>query len=305
MTVDNSAPTLVVMAAGGGSRYGGLKQLAPIGPYGESIMEYSLHDATAAGFGRVVLVIRPEHEEQFEDKFVRAARGRIDIAYAYQQLEGHVPERYRPVNRHKPWGTAHALLSAREQVPGAFAAINADDYYGPTAFTTICQFLKQPHASHPMQGGMVGYQIRNTLSDHGSVSRGVCERDASGHLTSIVERYKIVRDGDGARFVDEQGVEQFAPGNQIVSMNLWGFPQAMLDRLESHFAEFLAENPPADREFEIPSNLMRLVRSGDLEITVLETSEQWCGLTYQDDLPTVLARINALVAAGNYPEQLW
>ncbi len=297
--------SLVIMAAGGGTRYGGLKQLAPVGPNGESIMEYSIFDALRAGVGRVVLVVRPEHREQFDAKFVEVVSQNYDIRYAYQELHRFVPAERLPVERPKPWGTAHALLSARDEVEGPFVIINADDFYGPTAISTMVEFLGNLPTSDRLPAAMVGYPVRNTLSDFGTVSRGVCELTESGKLRRVVERHKIMREGEGGWFADESGQRHDLTGDEVVSMNLWGFPHEIMDRFAMRFEEFLASDPSPQTEFEIPGNVQRWIDAGELEVTVLRTAEQWCGLTYQDDLPYVLARINALVAAGKYPEQLW
>lgn len=305
MTSPPSNLSLVIMAAGGGTRYGGLKQLAPVGPNGESIMEYSIFDAIRSGISRVVLVIRPEHREQIDDKFVRAVSRDHDIRYAYQELQRFVPPARLPVDRPKPWGTAHALLSARDEVEGPFAIINADDFYGPTAIATMVSFLSHPPQSDKLQAAMVGYPLRNTLSDFGAVSRGVCELGAADRLRQVVERHKITRQGEGGWFVNEAGERQDLTGEEIVSMNLWGFPHEILEKFATRFNEFLDTNPDPQKEFEIPGNVQRWIDRGELDVTVLPTNEQWCGLTYQEDLPYVLARINALVAAGQYPEQLW
>jgi dTDP-glucose pyrophosphorylase len=301
----SSTLSLVVMAAGGGTRYGGLKQLAPVGPNGESIMEYSLFDALKGGAGRVVLVVRPEHRQAFDEKFVDRLKSRCEVRYALQTLDRFVPSEYGAVDRPKPWGTAHALLCARDEVDGPFAVINADDFYGPTALAAMFEYLEKLSSGSPLKAAMVGYPLRNTLSDFGAVSRGVCELTAEGKLARVVERHKITRAGEGGSFVDEQGVTHETTGDETVSMNLWGFPREILDMFYARFHEFLAARPAPEKEFEIPGNVQRWIDAGELEVEVLPTREQWCGLTYPDDLPVVLARVNALVASGRYPETLW
>lgn len=305
MASSDQRPVLVIMAAGAARRYGGLKQLAPVGPGGQAIMEYSLHDALAGGFGKAVLVIRPEFEQAFRDKFVDQARGRMEIAFAYQELETSVPERWLPCEREKPWGTAHAVLCAREEVDGPFAVINADDFYGPTALAEMGSFLSSVTPTEPMTGAMIGYQLRNTLSDHGTVSRGVCEHDAQGCLTQIVERHNIARQDDGGVMQGGDGQPVFVPGDTTVSMNLWGYPRELFLDLEQRFVEFLDGPREATQEYEIPTVTKRLMDEGRMQVQVFKTAERWCGMTYQDDLPVAQQRLTSLVAEGAYPENLW
>lgn len=292
------------MAAGAARRYGGLKQLAPVGPAGEAIMEYSIHDAKRAGFNKVVLVVRREFEPVFREKFVDRASASIDIAIVYQEPDAFVPLGYQGPERTKPWGTAHAVLCAKPEVAGPFAVINADDFYGQSAFAAIGDFLNTLAGSDTSSAAMVGYALDNTLSDHGTVNRGVCEVGSAGQLVNIVERFNIARANDAAQF-EEQGIVHPLALDAVVSMNLWGYPAAMMDYLEGRFAQFLSAKPEPSKEFELPTVTKQLMADGALTVRVLPTSEQWCGMTYQEDLPIAQARVAELVAANVYPGSLW
>lgn len=297
------------MAAGAARRYGGLKQLAPVGPGGEAIMEYSIHDALAGGFGKVVLVVRREFEQQFRDKFVDkfldGASAAAPIDFAYQELESSVPERHLPVDRPKPWGTGHAVLCAKDLIDRPFAVINADDFYGPSALAEMGRFLTGVTDSQPMTGAMIGYQLRNTLSDHGTVSRGVCEANPDGTLATIVERHSIARDGDDAVLEAAEGKSVSISGDAIVSMNLWGYPAGVFSELEQRFHAFLDSPREPTQEYEIPTVTRQMMDDGLMTVRVFETKERWCGMTYQEDLPIAQQRIAELVEAGNYPSKLW
>lgn len=299
------APTLVIMAAGAARRYGGLKQLAPVGPDGEAIMEYSIHDAAQAGFGKVVLVVREEFEPAFRDKFVDRVAGNIDIAFAHQEPQAYVPPGADLAAREKPWGTAHAVLCARTEVAGPFAVINADDFYGPTAIAAIGEFLADKAAGDSKAAAMVAYPLSNTLSDHGTVNRGICQVGDDGRLADIVERFKIARTEAGAEYDDPDAGVLALPDATVVSMNLWGFPLAMLDHLERRFTRFAEGKPDASTEFELPTEAKRLMAEGLLDIHVLSTDEKWCGMTYQEDLPIAQSRLAQLVEAGIYPNRLY
>lgn len=301
----NKTSTLVIMAAGAARRYGGLKQLAPVGPSGEAIMEYSIHDAIRGGFGKVVLVVREEFQPAFRDKFADRVSEQIDIAFAFQEPAAFVPPDNSASDRSKPWGTAHAVLCAKPEVDGPFAVINADDFYGQQAFATIGEYLADQTSKDSSAAAMVGYTLDNTLSDHGSVNRGVCQVDADGLLVDVVERFNIARAADGADFELPAGKRVPLSTDTIVSMNLWGFPPQMLDHLEARFAEFLASSPGASVEFELPTVTKQLMSDGLLKVRVLPTSEVWCGMTYQDDLPIAQQRLAALVSDGVYPDRLW
>ena len=301
----STAPTLVIMAAGAARRYGGLKQLAPVGPDGQAIMEYSIYDAVRAGFGKVVLVVRREFESTFCESFVDRARGRVDIAFAFQEPDAYVPAGLELPERPKPWGTAHAVLCAKPEVAGPMAVINADDFYGPSALAAIGEFLGSLETDDTTSAAMVGYSLSNTLSDHGTVNRGVCEVGDAGQLLNVVERFEIGRAGDAAQFQDPDQGAQPLPLDTVVSMNLWGYPPAMLEMLEERFAKFLAAQPDASTEYELPTVTKQFMADGKLTVRVLPTDERWCGMTYQDDLPIAQARLDELVTAGVYPELLW
>lgn len=298
-----TSPTLVIMAAGAARRYGGLKQLAPVGPTGQALMEYSIYDAKRAGIAKVVLVVRREFEEMFCESFVDRARDSIDIVFAYQDANAFVPHAVEPPERIKPWGTAHAVLCAKAEVFGPFAVINADDFYGKTAIEAIGSYLTD--LSDDSSAAVVGYELQNTLSDHGTVNRGVCQLDTSGVLTDIVERFEIQRTGGAATCRDAQGNTLPLSIDATVSMNLWGFHTAMLDHLAIGFAQFLETEPDVSVEYELPTFIKQQMDSGGLRVRVVPTHEKWCGMTYPDDLPAAQDRIARLVAEGVYPEQLW
>jgi NDP-sugar pyrophosphorylase family protein len=297
------SPTLVIMAAGAARRYGGLKQLAPVGPAGQALMEYSIYDALRAEFGRIVLVVRREFESAFREKFADCAAKKIDIQFAYQEPDAYVPSAYGAIERAKPWGTAHAVLCAKPHVPSDFAVMNADDFYGQSAIETIGSYLATGDQTDT--GAMVGYQLQNTLSNHGTVNRGVSRVDAEGWLSDIIERFEIARKDDQATSRDAAGVVAPLAIDATVSMNLWGFPARLLELLERGFAKFLAAGADASTEFELPTYVKHLMESGELRVRVLPTDEKWCGMTYQDDVPAARARIAQLVDQGIYPGQLW
>ncbi|WP_425398608.1 sugar phosphate nucleotidyltransferase [Aeoliella sp.] len=301
----STAPTLVIMAAGAARRYGGLKQLAPVGPGGQAIMEYSIHDAVRVGFSKVVLVVRREFESTFREAFVDRARSKVDIAFAFQEPEAFVPAGVELPERQKPWGTAHAVLCAKPEVAGPVAVINADDFYGPSALAAIGEFLGSLAPDDDSSAAMVGYSLSNTLSDHGTVNRGVCEVSDDGQLVSVVERFEIARNADAAQYQDPDAGTQPLALDTVVSMNLFGYPASMLEMLEQRFGDFLASVPDASTEYELPTVTKQLMADGKLTVRVLPTDEKWCGMTYQDDLPIAQARLAELVAAGVYPETLW
>jgi len=293
-------PTLVLLAAGMGSRYGGLKQIDPVGPGGQTIMDYSVYDAARAGFGKVVFVIRESFAEAFRrDVGARAAR-HLPVDYAYQDLSQVPPWFTVPADRQKPWGTAHAILAARQLVREPFAAINADDFYGREGFEVMARHLERSEGDH----AMVGYVLRATLSDHGSVARGVCKVDAAGCLDTVVEHLKIERDGQGA--VDRQaGGDVRLTGDEIVSMNFWGFTPTILEQLQVGFEQYLrAEGTQLRSEFLLPSIVDRLIRDHKARVKVLRSSGTWFGVTYPDDKPKVMASLRTLTAQGLYPASL-
>lgn len=311
--------TLVVMAAGMGSRYGGLKQVEPVGPSGEIILDYSVYDALRAGFERVVFVVRREIENDFRDAVGRRIEARVDTAYAHQELNA-LPDGFElPADRVKPWGTGHAVLCAGDEVPGAFAAINADDFYGAGAFAAVGAHLASTRpgtgVTDAADGGpaggvaeycMAGYYLHNTLSEHGHVSRGVCSVSEEGFLEGIVERETIERRGDAISYRDADGSWVAMAEDSVVSMNIWGFDAGFFARLEEGFRAFLENN--IDRtgaECYLPAVVDDLIAAGRARVRVLPTDERWFGITYREDAPAAAAAVLARVEAGVYPEKLW
>ena len=299
-------PTLVIMAAGLGSRFGGCKQITPVDDRGHAIIDYSIYDALRAGFGRIVCVIKPEMEADFRAAIGDRIAKHAELVYAYQTLD-RLPEGFTvPEGRVKPWGTAHAVLCAADAIEGDFAAINADDYYGPGAFHLACDFLAAPH-----DGGdhaMVGYRIENTLTENGHVSRGVCSVDENGMLRSIDERLRIEPREGGAAFTEDGENYSFIPAGTKVSMNLWAFRHGILDEMKQRFVNFLNTNAvenPLKAEFYLPSVPDALIREGRASVRVLETGERWYGVTYREDLEKVQAAMAELRRSGVYPEKLW
>jgi hypothetical protein len=303
-------PVLVVMAAGMGSRYGGLKQIDPVGSHGQLIIDYSIYDARRAGFETVVFVIKHEIEESFKTAIGDRLSKVIDVKYAYQDLTD-LPAGYAvPADRVKPWGTAHAILAARKVVDGPFAVVNADDYYGPEGFRAIYEYLE----SHPDQPdcyeyAMVGYLLGNTVTEHGHVARGVCEEDSGNFLVRVTERTRIEKDGADARFTEDDGQTwTHLAGDTIVSMNLWGFTASFLREAEARFPAFLdkalAENP-LKGEYFLPSVVTQLLDEGKARVKVLRSQDKWYGVTYKEDKPVVVAAIAEKTAQGLYPDKLW
>lgn len=296
--------TLVILAAGMGSRYGGLKQIDSFGLNGEAIIDFSIHDAIEAGFNRLVLIIREEHEELFEKELVAKLRPFIDVKYAYQSVED-VPEWFEvPEGREKPWGTTHALLSARNVVETPFAIINADDYYGKHAFVEMARFLKEEVSDR--NAAMIGYAVENTITDHGTVTRGICEADAHGYLSDIVETDGIIpKDG---RVVVEGEQERVLPEGTLVSMNFWGFSPAIFEKMDGEFVRFLKEDVAknvAKSEALLPNDVGELIKKDLLQVRILETPDRWFGVTYQDDKEHVKSALGSMQKDGTYPEKLW
>ena len=300
-------PTLVIMAAGMGSRFGGLKQMTPIDEQGHFIMDYSIFDAIRAGFGKVVCVIKEEMRDQFEALIGRRVRGHVELAYAYQSLD-RIPEGCSiPDGRVKPWGTAHAVLCAADEIDGPFAVINADDFYGYEAFRAMADFLKADRPAS--QQAMVGYALENTLTENGSVSRGVCEVNDEELLTAITERTTIEKRPDGAAYTEDGGATYtHLDGDTVVSMNLWGFQRPVLERMEQMFRRFLTDAVPANpmkAEFYLPLLPDALIADGSGTVQVLTSNARWYGVTYREDLPGVVAAIAAMKDSGQYPDHLW
>ena len=297
-------PTLVILAAGMASRYGSMKQTESFGPSGETIMDYSIYDAIRAGFGKVVFIIREEFAENFKAIFEPKLKGRIATDYVYQQLTSFTGGRVIPAGRTKPWGTAHAVLCCKGKVNEPFAVINADDYYGRDAFAKAFHFLTTQ--CNEQTYCIVGYELKNTLSDNGSVSRGVCEVNADHNLTDINERTSISRAADGkVSYEDNTGSHEVAE-DSLVSMNYLCFAPGFIDLCEEQFNAFLDEriNEPKS-EFFIPTATKNFIQSGKGVVKVIPTSAKWFGVTYKEDAPGVQASINALVASGEYPSALW
>ncbi len=303
-------PVLVVMAAGMGSRYGGLKQIDPVGEHGQLIIDYSIYDAIRAGFETVVFVIKHEIEETFKAAVGDRLSKVIEVKYAYQEVTD-LPEGYAlPEGRVKPWGTAHAILAARKIVNGPFAVVNSDDYYGPEGFKVIYDYLcSHPDSPDCYEFAMVGYHLSSTITEHGSVSRGVCEEDKNHYLTRVTERTCIEKDGENARFTEDGGVTWTSlPGDTIVSLNLWGLTRSFIDEAERRFPAFLdkalAENPMKG-EYYLPGVISELIGEGKARAKVLRSGDKWHGVTYPEDKPAVVAAIAEKTAAGLYPSDLW
>jgi hypothetical protein len=300
--------TLVVMAAGIGSRYGGLKQIDPVGPSGEVVLDYSVYDALRAGFDRVVFIIRKDIETAFRERIGRRIERAADTAYVLQSLEQVPPGFGIPAGRTKPWGTAQAILACKDAITTPFLAVNADDYYGRTAFETMAGYLGRGAGGEgPSEFAMVGYRLENTLSEHGTVARGVCEATPDGYLVGIRELLKIKRFPDGIRHTEDDVDWMPLDPASWTSMNCWGFTPALFGELESRFPEFLRTSAAnvLKAEFLIPEVVGELIREKRARVKVLPTRERWFGVTYPQDRPLFRAAILELVDAGVYPRALW
>ena len=304
-------PVLVVMAAGMGSRYGGLKQIDPVGSYGEAILDYSLFDAHAAGFETAVIIIKKAIEADFMATVGQRLKAcPMEIRYAYQEMDKGVPAHLCvPEGRVKPWGTSHAVLSAAEEIDGApFAAINSDDYYGKAAFKTVYDRLSKASDGEKYDYCMVGYAVGNTVTEHGSVSRGVCQVDENNHLIQVVERTKIVKQEDAIRFTEDGETWEELAFDTPVSMNMWGFTPSFLAELKDRFAVFMQKDVPANpmkAEFFLPTSVSELLAEGKATVEVLRSYDKWYGVTYAADKPQVVAALRAMTEAGSYPDGLW
>ncbi len=301
-------PILLIMAAGMGSRYGGLKQMDPVGPCGEVILHYSIFDAHRAGFKRVIFLIKHEIEADFKRLVGDCVANQMEVRYAYQQLD-ELPAGYRvPEGRVKPWGTGHAVLCCKHLIDAPFAVINADDYYGPEAFRSAYQFLTTVHDDDKLRLMMVGYRLQNTTTENGHVARGVCSVDEHGYLQSIVERTHIIATCDGPLFTEDGETYRPLAPDTLVSMNLWGFSPAFVDELEKGFPAFLDEalaNNPIKGEYYLPSAVGRLLAENRATARVLPTADKWYGVTYQQDKPVVVSALACLSDEGLYPRPLW
>lgn len=290
-------PTLVLLAAGMGSRYGGLKQVDPVGPSGETLLDYSIFDALRAGYGRVVFIIRHDIEAQFREVVGRRFEGRVAVDYAFQELND-LPAGFKvPEGRTKPWGTTHAILAAESVVREPFTVINADDYYGRSSFQSMAAHL----TSGSPDLAMVGFQLKNTLSEHGTVARGICTVGADGYLTSVEELTKIEKTPTGARDGD-----RVFTGEELVSMNFWGFHQHIFPELRASFTAFLERaGNELKSECYIPATVNELMRAGKAKVKVLSSRDPWFGVTYREDKPRVVESIARLIQRGDYPAKLW
>ncbi|MBO5837960.1 MAG: nucleotidyltransferase [Oscillospiraceae bacterium] len=303
-------PVLVVMAAGMGSRYGGLKQIDPVGSCGEAILDYSLFDAYEAGFETAVIIIKEAIKKDFmETVGKRLEKAPIQIRYAYQEMEK-LPAGYAvPEGRVKPFGTSHAVLCAKEEIDGApFAVINADDYYGKSAFRVVYGYLSNAKDGEKADYCMAGYLLGNTVTDHGSVARGVCQADDKGFLADIVERTRIEKYAGGIHFTEDGENWQDLPEDTLVSMNMWGLTPGFLDSLQEQFPDFLENQLPGNpqkAEFLLPRSIDKLIKDGKAAVKILKTTDKWYGVTYAADKPLVVAALNALTAEGKYPDGLW
>lgn len=297
------------MAAGMGSRYGGLKQIDPVDEQGHIIMDFSIYDAVKAGFEKVIFIIKKENERDFKEKIGDRLERRIQVEYVYQDMKN-LPDGFTvPEGRVKPWGTAHAVLSCLTAVDGPFAVINADDYYGQQAFQMIYDYLASHGDTDRYQYTMVGYMLENTLTENGHVARGVCETDENGKLTKITERVRIEKHDNGPAYTEDDGATWTSlPGDTVVSMNMWGFTESMLPEIRDRFAAFLKENLPKNPlkcEYFLPFVVDELIREDKAEVTVLKSRDRWYGVTYREDKPVVVKAIQDLKDKGLYPQGLW
>lgn len=297
-------PTLLILAAGMGSRFGGLKQVEPVGPNGEAIIDYTIFDAIRAGFGKVVFIIRESFADAFREKFDAKLKGKIKVEYVFQELDK-LPEGFSlPEGREKPWGTAHAILVAKDVINEPFCALNADDFYGRNAYRVMADFLNS--SEDEKEYSMVGYRLDNTLSDFGSVSRGICSVDENNNLKKIVETTKILKKDNAVISIEPDGSEKTLSGKENASMNIWGFKPSIFSTLEKKFVSFLKnEIDKPKSEMYIPSVVFEMIDEGLANVKVLEADSPWFGVTYKEDKPFVIEKIQKLVNAGEYPEKLW
>jgi len=311
MTSEKTSRSLLVLAAGMGTRYGGLKQVDPIGPNGETLMDYSLYDAKVAGFSRVVFLIREEMRDIFDQQIACKYQNNLEVEYAYQRVDD-LPEGFQTGQaRNKPWGTGHAVWCARNVLNGRdFAVINADDFYGRDTFSalieSIASFSDLKGSDRVIRGAIVGYRLQETLSDHGSVSRGICQLDQSGNLHSVHEWTGIHSDADRIRGENEEGKRQIFSGDEVVSMNVWAFPSSVFPALEDEMCQFLKNCTDSNTdEFYLPAAVDQWIRKGRAICHANLATCQWMGVTYQEDKPGVVEKIKQLVSSGEYPESLF
>lgn len=298
--------SLVILAAGMGSRYGGLKQLDKLGPSGETIMDYSVFDALRAGFNRVIFVIRKDFEKEFKENVASRYAGHVDIDFAFQKLDD-LPGGFKvPSGREKPWGTGHALYAARDVIKTPFAVINADDFYGADSYRQLADYLKNPPESKKIRGCIAAFVLNNTLSENGYVSRGICSCDNCGNLADVVENTKILRRDGKIVSIAEDGSETIFSGEELVSMNSWGFMPEFLSELEENFLNFLkARGTEMKSEFYLPALVDTLIKQGKAEIAMRKSADSWFGVTYHEDRDHVQNSIKNLIACGKYPKSLF
>ena len=302
-------PVLVIMAAGMGSRYGGLKQMDPVDSEGHIIMDFSMYDAKRAGFDKVIFIIKREFEEGFREKVGKRIEKYMEVSYAFQEI-GNIPAGYEvPEGRVKPWGTAHAVLSCIDQIDGPFAVINADDYYGREAFQLIYDYLSAHEDDEKYRYTMVGYLLGNTVTDNGHVSRGICETNMHGELVSVEERTRIEKRDGGIAFTEDDGKTWTeVSGDAVVSMNMWGFTKSILHEIRDGFPAFLdkgLKSNPMKCEYYLPAVVSRLLEEGKATAAVLKTADKWYGITYKEDKPVVVAALQKMKDDGIYPMHLW
>ena len=302
-------PVLVIMAAGMGSRYGGLKQIDPVDEQGHIIMDFSIFDAKRAGFEKVVFIIKKENEADFKEAVGNRMAEQMEVAYVYQDLHN-IPEGFEvPEGRVKPWGPAHAVLSAIDEIDGPFAVINADDYYGRDAFQVIYDYLATHEDDDKYRYTMVGYKLENTVTDNGHVARGVCDTNEAGELVRITERTRIEKRNGGIAYSEDDGASWTElPGDTLVSMNMWGFTRSILDEIKAGFPAFLEKglvSNPMKCEYFLPAVVSTLLEEGRATVAVLASADKWYGVTYKEDKPVVVQAIKKMKAEGRYPEKLW
>ena len=302
-------PELVIMAAGMGSRYGVLKQIDPVDEQGHIIMDFSIFDAKRAGFEKVVFIIKKENEADFKEAVGNRMAEQMEVAYVYQDLHN-IPEGFEmPEGRVKPWGTAHAVLSAIDEIDGPFAVINADDYYGRDAFQVIYDYLATHEDDDKYRYTMVGYKLENTVTDNGHVARGVCDTNEAGELVRITERTRIEKRNGGIAYSEDDGASWTElPGDTLVSMNMWGFTRSILDEIKAGFPAFLEKglvSNPMKCEYFLPAVVSTLLEEGRATVAVLASADKWYGVTYKEDKPVVVQAIKKMKAEGRYPEKLW
>lgn len=299
-------PTLLVLAAGMGSRYGSLKQIDPVGPSGETIIDYSIYDAMRAGFGKVVFIIRKSFEQDFKDIFITKLQSHIAVEYVFQEIDKIPAGLTVSTERTKPWGTAHAVLMAKDVIHEPFAVINGDDFYGSAAFQTMADHLNSLTADTQTQYSLVGYQVGNTMSDHGTVSRGVCLEDKNQLLVSVTERTNIQYVNDKIAYKGDDDNFVFLNPETLVSMNFWGFTPEYFRQTELMFTDFVKQNSDSIKaEFYIPFAIDNLINSSQASVKVLKSDAKWFGVTYKEDKPLVIEKLAQLIKTGVYPAKLW